>query len=239
MKKQKYFWKEYYKYFLIYLLAAYFVFDAMFDNQKINLVLILCGIPIFFKKIKIYVYKKRQRQIENEFYKLLSNISMSMSSGMSLENSIKEAAADKKSYKYLSVEINGIYRMLKNNYSPESAFLKLAQKTENSEIKTFSEVLSAGIPAGVNLALLMRWLSSAYRMRFDAEEEISRIINAPKFNNRIIMIMPAVCVVLFRQIAPYYMAPLYGGIGRIIMIGVLLVLILAWWLGSKLEKIEY
>ena len=85
----------------------------------------------------------------------------------------------------------------------------------------------------------MRWLSSADRMRSDAESEIARILNAPKYNNRIMMLMPVVCVVLFKQIAPSYMEPLYSGAGRIVMTGVLLVVLFAWWIGDKLGDIEY
>ncbi|MBR5786702.1 MAG: type II secretion system F family protein [Clostridia bacterium] len=240
MKKRKLHWNELFSFVFIYLLCSVFVFNAMFDSWRISILLMLCGLPIFVKKIKQYIIQKRQNRIEAEFYQLLSSISLSMSSGMSLENSLKEAVVTgKKEYKSLNAELEGIYRMMQNNYSPEVAFFTLYKKTGNREIKTFSEILSVGVPAGINLAALMRWLASAYRMRFDAECEIVRILNAPKFNNRIILAMPIVCVVLFKQIAPYYMAPLYFGTGRIIMMGVLAIILFAWWFGSKLGEIEY
>ena len=240
MKKKGFHWNTYFNYVLVYVFAAFFVFQAMFARWDVSILLMICGLPVFVKKIKKYIYKKRQTAIENEFYKLLSHISMAMSSGNSLENAIKEAATiGKKEYKVLHRELEEAYRMFMNNYSPELVFSAIARKTESHEIKTFSEILSVGIPAGINLAALMRWLSSAYRMRSDAESEIARILNAPKYNNRIMMLMPVVCVVLFKQIAPSYMEPLYSGAGRIVMTGVLLVVLFAWWIGDKLGDIEY
>ena len=240
MKKKKLYWNELFSYIFIYLLCSVFVFNAMFDSWWVSIALMLFGLPMVIKKLKKYLSQKRQIQIEAEFYQLLSSISLSMSSGMSLENSLKEAVVTgKREYRLLNAEIESIYRMLQNNYSPEVAFFSLYKRTGNMAIKTFSEILSVGVPAGINLAALMRWLASAYRMRFDAESEIVRILNAPKFNNRIILAMPVVCIVLFKQIAPYYMAPLYYGTGRIVMIGVLLIILFSWWFGSKLGEIEY
>lgn len=240
MKKKGFHWNTYFNYVLVYVFAAFFVFQAIFARWEISILLMLCGLPVFIKKIKIYIHKKRQEKIEKDFYKLLSHISVTMSSGSSLENALKEAVLiGKKEYKVLWKELESSYRMLQNNYSPEYVFLSLAKKTDNHEIKTFSEILSVGIPAGINLARLIRWLSSAYRMRFDAESEIARILNAPKYNNRIMMIMPVVCIVLFKQIAPSYMQPLYSGAGRIVMAVVLLLVLFAWLIGDKLGDIEY
>ncbi len=240
MKKKGFHWNTCFNYVLVYVFAAICVFQAMFARWDISFLLMLCTLPVFLKKIKIYIRKKRQEKIEKEFYKLLSHISVTMSSGSSLKSAIKEAALlGKKEYKVLWKELESSYRMLQNNYSPEYVFLSLAKKTDNHEIKTFSEILSVGIPAGINLTGLIRWLSSAYRMRFDTESEIARILNAPKYNNRIMMIMPVVCIVLFKQIAPSYMQPLYSGAGRIVMIAVFVLVLFAWLIGDKLGDIEY
>ena len=123
--------------------------------------------------------------------------------------------------------------------TPEDAFRVFAQRCRNREILTFSEVLAAGIPAGINLAQLIRYLSSAYRLKADVEQEIKKTLNAPKYNNRIIMAMPVCCIFLFRKIAPSYLEPLYYGSGRIVMVVVFLLLIVAWWTGTYLSNIRY
>lgn len=247
MKKKKYILKKYFNlkgkiscYAIIYIITALFVFNVIFERWDISFVLAICGLPIFFKKVKGWLKKKRQETTEAEFYILLSQLSMSMSSGMSLENALREAVVTgKKEYRILGDELESISRMLQNNYTPEYVFGVLAKKTENQEIKTFAEIISVGIPAGINIAGLMRWLTAAYRMKTDTEGEISKILNAPKYNNRIILLMPVVCIVLFKQIAPSYMQSLYVGTGRIIMLFVVFVIALAWWFGEKISKIDY
>lgn len=247
MKKKNYVLQKYFNnksklicFIGIYIALALFIFMTVFERWIISIFLALCGLPIFVKKIKFWLKKQRQAATEAEFYVLLSQLSMAMSSGMSLENAVREAAvAGKNEYRILRAELESMYRMLQNNYSSEYVFSILAKKTENQEIKTFAEIISVGIPAGINMAGLMRWLTSAYRMRIDTESEISRILNAPKYNNRIILVMPIVCIVLFKQIAPTYMRPLFVGWGRMIMVFVVFVIALAWWLGEKISKIDY
>lgn len=223
----------------VYFVASFFTFKIVFEKWEVCIILVFCGLPIFVNKIKKWLLEKKQKAIETEFFLLLSQISMAMSSSMSLENALREAViTGKKEYKTLKNDLEGVYRMLQNNYSPEYVFCYLAKKTGNREIKTFAEIISVGIPAGINIAALMRWLNSAYRMRTDTEGEISRVLNAPKYNNRIILIMPIVCIALFKAIAPTYMLALYVGSGRIIMFFVAFVIVLAWWIGEKISDIN-
>lgn len=240
MNRKKLYWSVFFSANLIYIIVAYIGLWMMFESIAISVVLTICFMPIFVKKIKIYLESKRQQRMESEFYKMLGRISMSMSSGMILENALKETVVvDKKDYKLLGDDFEKMYRMLQNNYSIDVAFRTLAQRSNNREIKTFCEVLSAGMPTGIDISGLIRYLSAAYRMREDTEGEIIRILNAPKYNNRIIIIMPFICITLFKQLAPSYMDSLYTDLGRVIMIVVLAMLLAAGWLGEKLGKIEY
>lgn len=247
MKKKKYAWNIFFKkndilliYTFIYVIAAFLSFNIFFEIWYVSVIFTFCGLPFFMKKMKKSIRKKRQTQIENDFYKLLGQISMSLSSGMSIGNAFKEAVeVGKKEYKYLYKNLEGAYRLIQNNYSIEYAFKIIAMKTENNEIKTFSEIISIGIPAGIDMAGLMRWLSATYRMRFDTESEIVRILNAPKYNHQIVLIMPIVCIFLFKQIAPSYMETLYSGSGKVIMICVVVAIAFAWWIGEKISNIDY
>lgn len=225
---------------LVYGIVAFILLWIMFENVYACVIITLIASPIFFYMLWKYIKIKKQQQIESEFYLLLSRISMSMASGAILENALKETISmDIKNYKVLGNDLEKMYRMLQNNYPVESTFKVLSQSTNNIEIKIFYDVLNVGRPLGINMSELIRYLSSAYRMRADTESEITRILNAPKYNNRAVMIMPFVCVALFRQMAPDYMECLYTMPGRIIMIIVFVMLILAWLIGERLGKISY
>ncbi|MFR1517423.1 MAG: type II secretion system F family protein [Clostridia bacterium] len=249
MMGRKSFWKEFsdvvqkqalLAYLVIYCIAAVLLTRAFFERWDVSLLLLVCGLPVFIRKSRRYLAACRQTRAETEFYRMLRQVSMSLSAGATLENAVRETAfADRKDYKVIGGELERVYRMLKNHYPPEYAFRIFAQRCGNREILAFSEVLSAGIPAGINLAQLIRYLSSTFRLKADVEQEIRKLLNAPKYNNRIIMIMPVVCIFLFRKVAPSYLEPLYHGTGRIIMVIVFILLFAAWWIGDRLSDIRY
>ena len=225
---------------LVYIAAAYFVCMSFFENRKAACILTVCGMPFFIKKLMSYIYTKRQRAIEDEFYFMLRQISMSLSSGNTLSNAVKETViTDRKSYRMIGSELERVYGMLRNNCSAEDAFRAFAKRCGNREITAFSEVLCAGVPAGVNLNELIRYVSSSLRTKADVEQEIRRMLNAPKYNNRIIMAMPVFCIVMFRGIAPSYLAPLYAGTGRFVMAAVLVLIVFAWFIGERISNIRY
>ncbi len=227
-------------YTLLYTAAAYFVFFSFFENSKISVILTLCGLPVFIFRMRKYMRAVHRERVEAEFYIMLRQISMSLSSGSTIENAVRETvAADRKSYKVIGKELEKVYGMLRNNIPAERAFAEFAKQCGNSEITAFGEVLRAGIPAGINLAGLIRYVSSSLRMKSDVEQDIKRMLNAPKYNNRIIMAMPVFCIVLFRSISPSYLEPLYVGAGRIVMIAVLALIISAWLIGERLSDIRY
>lgn len=226
-------------YTAIYIAASLLVLQAFFDNIYVSSLLCSAGIYFYIRKINNYISWRRQQRIENEFYALLRQLSMAMSSGATIENAVREAAiADRKLYKTIGSELERTYRMISNHYSPDFAFRVLSDRCRNEEIRTFAEVLAAGIPAGINLAQLIRYMSVAFRLKSDVEHEIQKTLNAPKYNNRIIMAMPFVCVIVFRCVAPSYMAPLYHGYGRAVMIAVFILILSAGWIGSKLSDIR-
>lgn len=224
-----------------YIVAAIVFTKSFFDNVYATLVITALGFPIFLHRMLRYLSNRQKAKIEKEFYAALRQISISMASGATLENAVKEmvATTQKKSYQTIKYELETVYRMLRNHYAPDQAFRSFAARCKNQEIQAFAEVLAAGIPAGINLAQLIKYMSAAFQLKADVELDIRKTLNAPKYNNRIIMAMPFLCVVVFRKIAPAYMAPLMKGSGRIVLAVVFLLIVLAWWFGERLSDIQY
>lgn len=243
------FWKRFlaaaHRYEILPYTAVYFAvavpaLSMFFGGFTVPFALTICGLPIFLRKMKRGLEERRRLHTETEFYTMLRQISVSMSSGATLENALGETIlADRAQYRRIGAELERVYRMLKNHYSPDRAFLLFAERCGSREIRIFGEVLAAGIPAGINLTRLIRYLSSVYRLKADTEQEIRKALNAPKYNNRIILAAPFVCIAVFRQIAPSYLAPLYAGAGRAVMAAVLIMLAAAWGIGCRLSRISY
>ena len=232
--------KELLLYSAIYFVAAILFTKTFFDNIYVAFAIAVLGIPIFLKRMQRYLSVRQQVRIEKEFSAALRQISISMASGATLENAIREMiATGQKSCQTIKNELETVYRMLRNHYTPDQAFRSFAARCRNQEIQAFAEVLAAGIPAGINLTQLIKYMSAAFQLKADVELDIRKTLNAPKYNNRIIMAMPFLCVIVFRKIAPAYMAPLLEGAGRIVLSVVFLLIVLAWWMGDRLSDIRY
>ena len=129
--------------------------------------------------------------------------------------------------------------MLRLNWPVERVFEELAARCDHPDVRLFSTVLNAGIPAGVNLVELVRQIASTLRMKQDTEAEITRILNLPKYNNQIIMAMPVVSVVAIRYMAPSYASGFNSGVGFVFLLAACGLLGLALVLGELLGHIRY
>ena len=159
MRRAELFWKKYsdllriesLPYLLAYIVASFILTKAFFSRWELSCIAAIGVFPVFLRKLRRYLSERRQHRTETEFYLMLRQVSMSLSSGATLENAVRETIlADRKQYKVIGSELERVCRMLKNNYPAEQAFRVFARRCGNREILAFSEVLSAGIPAGIN-----------------------------------------------------------------------------------------
>lgn len=163
--------------------------------------------------------KRFDRKVERQFSDILLVISASLSSGMRLEQCIGEIAASKNSeFSLLKPEFVRMNKLISLNRTAVKAFEELAGRFDSPDIKMFSLALREGIPAGVNQVELVRSVSTALRLKNDTGREIERTLNLPKYNNRVITVMPFAVILIVRKMSPEYLSCLESGPGRLIMI---------------------
>lgn len=210
--------------------------------QRLGISLIIAGIlsPLGFWKVCKVLQARFDRRVEKEFSDILVVMAGSLTAGISLERCISEIADNPNSeYKLLRKEFSRMQQLIQFNWPVEYAFEEFAGRFQNGDIRVFSAALQTGIPAGVNLVELVRQISAAVRMKRDTEAEITRVLNLPKYNNRIVMGMPFLSVFAVRTIAPSYGALLNTGVGAFIMGIACCLLGLAFVLGEFLGRIQY
>ncbi len=210
--------------------------------QQFGISLLVAGIlsPLVFWKVRVILQARFDRRVEKEFSDILVVLAGSLTAGLSLERCIGEIADNPNSeYKLLRKEFSRMQQLIQFNWPVEYAFEEFAGRFQNGDIRVFSAALQTGIPAGINLVELVRQISAAVRMKRDTEAEITRVLNLPKYNNRIVMVMPFLSVFAVRTIAPSYGALLNTGIGGLIMGIACCLLGLAFVLGEFLGRIRY
>ena len=191
-------------------------------------------------KVRKEFESRYEKTMRREFVACLVSLSGSLSSGIRLEQCINEIAiSDSSEFSHLRPEFERMSKLIQLNLPAERAFAELADRVPVSDIVLFSQALEYAIPAGVNLIELTRSFSSGMRIRNDVEAEITRTLNLPRYNNRIITVMPFLMIALMRFTAADYLTGLDGGIGTIVKICVAATIIAAMILGELLGNIKY
>ena len=199
----------------------------------------ILALPVY-KRVKKELQIAYENKIRKEFAACLAFISGSLASGLRLEYCIDEIAlSDSPEFRNIRPEFIRMKKLVELNWPAEKAFEELARRIPSTDIKLFSLALDNGIPAGINLGDLIRNISAGMRVRNDTEAEISRTLNLPKYNNRIMMIMPFIMLAAIRKFSPGYLESLDSGIGGIIKTAAAVLIIISILLGEKIGDIDY
>ncbi len=211
-----------------------------FQRVGVSLCIAVCLLPVIFWKARCILTERFDRRVTKEFCDILITMSGSLSAGLGLERCICEIAESSNGeFPILKAEFCRMQQLLQLNWPVEYVFEDLAQRYAHPDMRTFSTALRVGIPSGINLVELVRSIAAAARVQRDTEQEIRKVLNLPKYNNRIVMLMPFFSIFTVRMIAPSYAATLDTGVGLLILGAACCLLGIAFLLGEVLGKIRY
>ncbi|MBE7066252.1 MAG: hypothetical protein E7385_01735 [Ruminococcaceae bacterium] len=227
-------------YMLLCMASSALIAWTMFELWYVTIIVMICGVPLFAFKIKKYMEKRMSKQQSLEFALFLRKLSSCLAAGMTVKNAVAEIVIHNKSeYSVLYSELERMYRLMEYNYSVTQAFAEMAKRCDCSDMKIFSDCISYAIPSGVDLVNLIRYISASMDVKHDTQRDIDQILNLPRYNNRILLCAPVGCIIMIRNIAPDYIAPLYNGSGRIIMVIVAIILLSAAFMGNRISDVKY
>ncbi len=233
---------EYLKYgiggLLIEALFAYIFYESL-----IVFVVMLPALLPYFRIIKKSLCKKRKEILKKEFKELCMSLAAQMSAGYSIENSIKESYREMKELygedSNICRELKTMIEKLKYNVKLEEMMLQLAVRSENEDIRLFSEVLSIAKQSGGDMIQIVKSAALNISEKTDVEREIKSILSEKKFEQTIMNIIPLVMVLYIKVTSPGMMAVMYQTItGKIIMSICFAIYIIAFLLGKKIMDIE-
>jgi len=220
----------------VIFLCAYVLYMNLFIS---GIAAAALAVPVF-RRVKKELQLSYEHKIRKEFVSCLMVMSGSLSSGLRLEQCIGEIAVSTSSeFKNIRPEFIRMQKLIELNWPAEKAFEELARRIPSNDIKLFSLALNTGIPAGINLVELIRNISAGMRVRNDTEAEISRTLDLPKYNNRIMMLIPFVMIAGMRKFSPGYLDALDTGIGGIVKTAAAVLILLSILLGDRLGDIDY
>jgi tight adherence protein B len=187
--------------------------------------------------------RKRQQLLHYHFRDFLSSLHVALLAGYSVENGVRQAAADigrlYGNRDVLSLELQEILRQMHYQKTVESLFQDLGRRSGIEDIINFSEILVIAKRTGGNLN---RILQSTWRNlcgKIDTKQEIDTMIAARKYEQKIMSLMPGGMILYLRLTFRGFVENIYGNpVGAGVMTVCLCVYACAFFLGRKLTEIR-
>lgn len=219
------------------------LFAYIFYESLIVFVIMIPALIPYFSVIKKSLSKKRKEALKREFKELCMSLAAQMSAGYSIENSIKESYREMKELygenSDICRELKLMIEKLKYNVKLEEMMLQLAVRSENEDIRLFSEVMSIAKQSGGDMIQIVKSAALNISEKTDVEREIKSILSEKKFEQMIMNIIPLVMVLYIKVTSPGMMAVMYQTItGKIVMSICFAIYIVAFLLGRRIMDIE-
>lgn len=205
---------------------------------------LLIPAAFFYRRISIKEEeKKRHSVLTLQFKDALISVSAALRAGYSIENALKESLREMIQVygekAPIVSELNMTVNEIRLSVPAETAFENLWQRTQLDDVRTFSQVFKVARRSGGDMVGIVLKTSEDIAARAETKNEIEVLISAKRFENMIMLVMPAAIILYTDITGSGILDPLYGNIpGIVIMTVCLLLYILGYFLSVKILDIE-
>lgn len=215
---------------------------VFFNNAVIAIA--LSSLALFYpiiKKRRLIVKKKMILNLQ--FKDAIQAIASSLAAGRSVETSFKAALDDLKllyqgEQAYMVKELELINRKIEMNETIENAMLELSKRADIEDISNFVDVFIICKNTGGNLIEVIKNTSNIINQKIETMNEIDVILTEQKFSQKVLNVIPFILLSVISFSSPDYVKPLYTAAGHLVMLVVLLLLVAAYFIGSKIVDIK-
>lgn len=221
------------------LFAAAYLF---YRSAIVALILSLSGLIAPRINRKSLLVRRRVR-LTLQFKEALYSVTSSLAAGRSVENAFVTALDDLKLLypdpdTEVLVEFEIIRTRMVYGEPLEHALEDLSQRAGIDDIAQFVDVFATCKRSGGDLVEVIRRTSQTIGEKLDIQQDITVMLAQKRYESRIMMSVPFVFLAFLGFSAPDYMEPLYGGIGYVLLTVSLLLLLLCYWIMTKIMDIR-
>lgn len=223
----------------LFLISIGFIF-----YRSLPLAMLLTPFSLLYPRFrKAELINKRKNELKLQFKDALQSLSSSLHAGKSFESAIKSAIHDLQvQYETdadIIQELEMIARKLESNETIESAFAAFAERSHVEEIQGFAEILELCKRSGGNLITAIKSSSEIISDKIEVLNDIQGILTAKKLEQKVLMVMPIVIILMLSMSAKEFMEPVFTlPLGRIVMTISMLLFGAAYFISSKITNIE-
>ena len=212
------------------------------SNVIIFIVVGLIACKFLFPMRTESLRKKRKKELRKQFRSFLEAISVSLSSGMNILDSLLTVYNDLKiEYSddaYIVFEVKEMIDGMQNNIAIEDMMASLGERSSIDDVKNFGIVFELCYRAGGNMKDVVRRTSDIISEKIEIEAEIETALTSNKSQFTVMMVIPVGMVLMIRTMMPAFansFATVPGVIAMTVAIGIF---IGAYKLGTKITDIK-
>ncbi|CAM3523291.1 type II secretion system F family protein [Marinicrinis lubricantis] len=223
--------------------AVLFATGFLFFNHPLPGLLFVLFAPLYPIWKAKHWEEQRKLQLAIQFKQALEVISSYIAAGRSVESAFRECLKDlvflfPDPNSPIMKELRLIVKKLDHGEPVEKALTEFSLKADQEDIRNFAEVF---VMCKRNGGSLVEVLSKTVQMigeKLEIQQDIAVLIAQKKFESKVLMGAPFAFLFLLKISSPDYMAPLYSGQGRLIMIISMLMLGLCAVITKKITDIK-
>ncbi|CAM4451388.1 type II secretion system F family protein [Paenibacillus tarimensis] len=224
--------------------AAVVFTGAYLFYHSVIISLLLSAIGWFTPRyVRRWLVDWRRDRLKRQFKEALQSIASSLAAGRSVENALCSVPEDLKMVypdgrTEIIREFHFMASSLRNGETPEKCLRAFADRARIDDITQFADVLATAKRSGGDMIGIVRRTAQMIGDKMEVEQEISVLIARKRFESRVMLAVPFVFMAFLSLTAPDYMAPLYSGIGYLLLTGALAALYGCYLLTRKWMTIE-
>ena len=228
------------------LLAAAVIFTVGFIfYRNILLACLLCPLALRYPKMKIKeIIRKRKNELNHQFKDMLYALAYSLSAGKSVERAFTDVLNDllmiyPDNNTHIIAEVEMMIRKLTVNEPIEAVLEDFAKRSHLEDVANFVDVFHTCKRTGGNMVEIIKNTSNIINDKIEIKEEITTMLSARRFEQKVLNIMPILMIVLLSVSAADYMEPVFTtAAGKVVMTLAILLLGVAYWVSKKVMHIE-
>ena len=200
-------------------------------------------IILYLRNKQNELLKLKVNKLNIQFKDAILSISGSLNAGYSIENACKKALSDLiilygedeiivKEFKY-------IVRQLDLNYTVESLFYELADRSGIEDIKSFAEVFGAAKRNGGDVISIINSTAASISEKIDIKQEIYTVMSAKRLEQKIMNVVPFIIILYVNISSPGFLHIMYHNMAGVLIISIgLLIYFAEYYMAEKIVSIE-
>ena len=186
---------------------------------------------------------RRRERLKIQFKEALYSLTSSLAAGRSVENAFVSSLEDLRLlYPDPRTEVITEFEIIRSRMAYgeplEQTLDDFSKRAQIDDITQFVDVFIICKRSGGDLVEVIRRTSQTIGEKLEIQQEIAVMVAQKRYESRIMMAVPFIFLAFLSMTAPDYMAPLYQGVGYVLLTVSLLLLAVCYWFMIRVMSVQ-